>query len=174
MKLRSIIIDEYLRKAQKQRLGLLAARLGQGLMSGYSHLPTMSMADQAKGLLLFETLWKRNIMSKHSGSGRIGSAARTNRTKKPVCFQARRLGFESLEHRRLLPRSRRRPRSSFQPQTGQGTADAHVGQQLVDVDGTDIPRFRRHGRRHGERLRRRRHHGDRHGNRCLGSHDRSR
>jgi cyclophilin family peptidyl-prolyl cis-trans isomerase len=41
-------------------------------------------------------------MSKHSGSSRTGSAARTNRAKKPVGSLARRLGFESLEHRRLL------------------------------------------------------------------------
>ena len=41
-------------------------------------------------------------MSKHSGSGRIGSASRKNRTKRPVSVLARRLGFEDLEHRRLL------------------------------------------------------------------------
>ena len=41
-------------------------------------------------------------MRTHSGSRKIGSASRTNRTKKPVGFLARRLGFESLEHRRLL------------------------------------------------------------------------
>ena len=48
------------------------------------------------------TFRKQNIMSKHSGSRRIGSAARTNRTKKPVRFQTRRIGFEGLENRRLL------------------------------------------------------------------------
>ncbi|MGA2255731.1 MAG: peptidylprolyl isomerase, partial [Thermoguttaceae bacterium] len=41
-------------------------------------------------------------MTKHSGSGRSGSAAQTNRAKKPASAQARRLAFESLEHRRLL------------------------------------------------------------------------
>jgi len=41
-------------------------------------------------------------MSKYPVSGKIGSAARTNRTKRPVSFLARRLGFEGLEHRRLL------------------------------------------------------------------------
>ena len=41
-------------------------------------------------------------MYKHSGSRRIRSAARTNRPQKPASFRARRLGFESLEHRRLL------------------------------------------------------------------------
>ncbi|MGO9111394.1 MAG: peptidylprolyl isomerase [Thermoguttaceae bacterium] len=41
-------------------------------------------------------------MSKHFGNNRIGSAARARHTKKPACFQPRRIGFESLEHRRLL------------------------------------------------------------------------
>ena len=41
-------------------------------------------------------------MSKHSDSGRISAAASTNRTKRATCSQARRLRFESLEHRRLL------------------------------------------------------------------------
>ena len=60
-------------------------------------------------------------MSKHAARGRIGSASRTNRTKKPVCFLERRLGFESLEHRRLL--SAVAPTSvTFQPQSGQGTS----------------------------------------------------
>src|SRR5271166_6240879 len=41
-------------------------------------------------------------MSNHPGSGRTGPAARTYRTKKPTGFQTRRIGFESLENRRLL------------------------------------------------------------------------
>ena len=41
-------------------------------------------------------------MSRHSGSRKIGSATRTNRPKKAVCHQTRRIGFESLEDRRLL------------------------------------------------------------------------
>ncbi|MGA2256410.1 MAG: peptidylprolyl isomerase, partial [Thermoguttaceae bacterium] len=61
-------------------------------------------------------------MSKHSGSGRIGSATRTSRTKKPVSFLPRRLGFESLENRRLLSTVTAPTSIVFQPQTGQGTA----------------------------------------------------
>ena len=61
-------------------------------------------------------------MSKHSASGRIGSAARTTRTKKPVSFLARRLGFESLEHRRLLSAVAAPTSIVFQPNPGQGTA----------------------------------------------------
>ncbi len=41
-------------------------------------------------------------MRKHVGSDRVGSAARTNRAKKPVCCQTRRISFESLEQRQLL------------------------------------------------------------------------
>ncbi len=41
-------------------------------------------------------------MNTRSRSGKIGSASRTNRTKKPARVLTRRLGFESLEHRRLL------------------------------------------------------------------------
>ncbi len=41
-------------------------------------------------------------MSKYLGGSRIGSAARTTPTKKVVSPRTRRLGFESLEQRRLL------------------------------------------------------------------------
>ena len=41
-------------------------------------------------------------MSKRSGKSSIGSISRTNRTKRPGNFLARRLGFEGLEVRRLL------------------------------------------------------------------------
>lgn len=59
-------------------------------------------------------------MSNYSDGGRIGLAARKNRTKKPVSLLARRLGFESLEHRQLL--SVATPTLvTFQPQAGQGT-----------------------------------------------------
>ena len=73
-----------------------------------------------EGVRLFKTLWKRNIMSKRSGGG-IGSAILANHAQKPRSFLARRLGFESLENRRLL--SVAAPTSIvFQPQSGQGTA----------------------------------------------------
>ncbi len=60
-------------------------------------------------------------MSKHAASGRIGSELRANRTKKPVGCLARRLGFESLELRRLLTVAAP-TLIQFEPQTGQGTA----------------------------------------------------
>ena len=52
-------------------------------MSAYL-IPRHEHGRPGKGLLFFETPWKRNIMSKHSFSGRIGMASRTHRTKKPV------------------------------------------------------------------------------------------
>ncbi len=70
---------------------------------GVSLISKHENGSPGEGLLFLETLWKRNIMSKFFGRGkRIGSAARTNRTKKRVCSQTRRIGFESLEDRRLL------------------------------------------------------------------------
>ena len=64
--------------------------------------PSTGARTQMVGFSVLETLWKRNIMSKYSLRSRIASAARTNRRKKPLCVPARRLGFESLEHRQLL------------------------------------------------------------------------
>jgi len=42
------------------------------------------------------------MMNRHFDSRKAGSAARINHTHKPAGSRARRLGFESLEHRRLL------------------------------------------------------------------------
>ena len=66
-------------------------------------LGSIIIGDGQARALFFRTLWKRNIMSsKHFGGGRIGSGSRTHRTKRPPGGRARRLGFESLEFRRML------------------------------------------------------------------------
>ena len=60
-------------------------------------------------------------MSKHSGNGRIGLKPRANRAKSPLLGRTRRVGFETLEDRRLL--SVAAPTSiAFEPQSNQGTA----------------------------------------------------